>query len=458
MIDYNGKRNLFRKPQKHSNPLRVFMGLMIALGLLFVLRGFNTGSIRSPFLPTPTPTRSFESYSQEGETHFAAGNLEKAIEAYQNAVRIDPTNPELAAELGRIQVYSSSQKTTDDDKRARLQEAIKTLDDALKINPESSSLHAVRAFALDWYSTAAIAGDDWQNTLNEAEQEAVQALQLDNTNVLALAYYAEILVDQQKWNQAEQYISQALQKSTTTMDVYRVNGYVQESLGNYNEAITNYEKAAAITPNMNFLYISMGANYRKLADMSSQNTTQQNAYFNKALEEFVVAVNINEQQGVKDPIPLISIANTYVQMGEFFSAARNMIKAVQYVPSDPTVYAQLGIVYYKARNYEGAIPALKCAIRGCTAAESCMVRNRGAECDSTDIPDIPITGMKLSQNTVAYYFTYGSVLAGLHQPSNGYCEEAMKIFKEVAAGFSEDTTIMAIVNEGEAICNYYGYQ
>lgn len=457
MIDYNGKRNLFRKPQKRSNPIRIFLGLLVILGLLFVLRGFNTGKLQSPFSPTPTPTRSFSSYSQEGETHFAAGNLEKAIEAYQSAVRIDPNNPELSAELARIQVYSSSQKTTDDDKRTRLEEALKTLDNSLAINPESSSLHAVRSFALDWYATAAIAGDDWQSFLNEGEQEAVQALQLDNTNVLALAYYAEILVDQQKWNQAEQYISQAMQKVTNQMDVYRVNGYVQESLGNYNEAIASYEKAVAITPNMNFLYISMGANYRKLADMS-QIETQRNEFFTKALEEFVYAVNINDQQGVKDPIPLISIANTYVQMGEFFSAARNMIKAVQYVPSDPTVYAQLGIVYYKARNYEGAIPALKCSIRGCTAAESCAVRNRGEECDAANVPDIPIAGMKLSQNTVAYYFTYGSVLAGLHQPSNGYCEEAMKVFKEVAAGFSEDETIMAIVQEGESICNYYGYQ
>lgn len=457
MIDYNGKRNLFRKSQKHSNPLRVFLGLLVLLSLLFVLRGFDVGSLRSPFSPTPTPTRSFSSYSQEGETHFAAGNLEKAIEAYRNAVRIDPNNPELTAELARIQVYSSSQKTTDVDKRTRLQEAIQTLDDALKINPDNSSLHAVRAFALDWFATAAIAGDDWQSYLNEGEQEAVQALQLDNSNVLALAYYAEILVDQQKWNQAEQYISQAMQKTSTTMDVYRVYGYVQESLGNYNEAIESYSKAVQITPNMNFLYISMGANYRKLADMSEIDT-QKDDYFNKALEEFAIAVNINDQQGVKDPIPLISIANTYVQMGEFFAASRNMIKAVQFVPSDPTVYAQLGIVYYKARNYEGAIPALKCAIRGCTAAESCAVRNRGEECEPTDIPDIPITGMGLSQSTVAFYFTYGSVLAGLHQPSNGYCEEAMKIFKEVSAGFSEDTTIMAIVQDGEAICNYYGYQ
>ena len=458
MIDYNGKRNLFSKPKKRDNPVRIFIGLMVLIGLLFVLKGINTGAISSPFAPTPTPTRTFNSYAQEGETHFAAGNLEKAIEAYQNAVRIDPTNPDLTAELVRIMVYSSSQKTTDADKRTRLEEAIQTANDALKLNAENSALHAALAFALDWYATPALAGDQWQAKLNDAEQEAVRALQYDSTNTLALAYSAEILVDQQKWNQAEQYITQAMQKDEGLMDVYRVNGYVQESLSNYTDAITNYQKAVALNPNLNFLYISMGANYRKLADLSLPGSAQRTDYFNKALEQFVIAVNINNQQGVQDPIPLISIANTYVQMGEFFSAARNMIKAVEYTPANPTVYGQLGIVYYKARNYEGSILPLKCAIRGCTAAESCEVRNRGQVCDQATVPDIPITGMPLSQSTVAYYFTYGSVLAGLHQPSNGYCDEAMKIFSEIKQGFSGDETIMAIVNDGESICKYYGYQ
>ena len=457
MIDYNGKRNIFSKPQKRDNPVRIFIGLLVILGLLFINRGFKSGSLNSPFDPTPTPTRTFNSYAQEGETHFAAGNLDKAIEAYQNAVRIDPNNPELAAELVRIMVYSSTQKATDADKRARLEEAIQTANDALKLNPENSSLHAVLAFALDWYATPALAGDQWQSQLNAAEQEAVTALQFDSTNTLALAFYAEILVDQQKWSQADQYISQAMQKAGNLMDVYRVNGYVQESLSNYNDAITNYQKASAIYPNLNFLYISMGANYRQLANMALPGSVQQKTYFNQALDEFVIAVNINEQQGVQDPIPLISIANTYVQMGEFFSAARNMLKAVEYAPSNPTVYGQLGIVYYKARNYEGSILPLKCAIRGCTAAESCEVRNQGRPCDTATLPDIPIAGQPLSQSTVPYYFTYGSVLAGLHQPSNGYCEEAMTIFNEISQGFSEDTTIMSIVNEGESICKYYGY-
>lgn len=456
MIDYNGKRNLFSDPKKKSSPVRIFILLVLILAGLFVVRGFNVGQIQ-PFLwVTPTPTRSLNSYAMEGETHFQAGNLEKAIEAYRNAIKMSPQDASLRAELARIQVYSTSQITVDADKIARLEEALATIDEGLEINPESSDLFAVKAFALDWYGASGIAGEDWQEYLIKGEQAAVEALQYDNTNALALAYYAELLVDQQKWAQAQQYITQALERDDTLMDVHRVNGYVQESTANYQQAIEEYQKAISITPNLNFLYLSLGANYRKLANLAVREN-EQTYYFDLALEAFAKAVAINDQLGVNDPIPLLSISNTYSQMGEHFAAARNLLRALQFAPDDATVYGQLGIVYYKARNYEGSILPLRCSVRGCTAEESCLVRNGGVECDPEEIPDIPNTALEMTNNSVIYYYIYGSVLAGLHQPSNGYCDEAMAVFDEITGMFSADDTIMGIVKEGVAICEFYGY-
>lgn len=457
MLDLNGKRNLFSKNPNRLIPLRVFLLLVLILAGLFVIRALNTGQIRPMAVTTPTPTRTFNSYAQEGETHFSAGNLEKAIEAYRSAVNISPNDPDLRAELARIQVYSTSQLTVDAEKKARLDEALATIDDGLKTSPQSSQLHAVKAFALDWYGNSSIAGENWQDYLIKGEQSAVEALTYDNQNALAMAYYAELLVDQQKWTQADSVISQALAVDDTLMDVHRVNGYVQESLSNYSQAITEYERAIELSPNLNFLYISLGANYRKLATLAISDV-ERDYYYGLALEAFAKAVNINDQLGVNDPIPLISIANTYVQQGEFFAAARNVLKALQFRPTDPTVYGTLGVVYYKARNYEGSILPLRCAVRGCTPEESCLVRNGGAECDPNEVPDITISALPLSTTTAIYYYIYGSVLAGLHQTSNGYCEEAMQVFDDITAVFGGDDTIMSIVREGVAICNFYGYQ
>jgi tetratricopeptide (TPR) repeat protein len=273
--------------------------------------------------------------------------------------------------------------------------------------------------------------------LNEAVQEAVYSIQLDPANTLALAYYAEILVDQQKWLQAQQYANQAAKQNPNLMDVRRINAYVLESLGDYNTAIEEYKAAVSINPNLTFLYLSIGKIYRHLE------------LYDLALEYFDKAANINEQLGIKDPIPYLAIANTYVQQGQHLVAARNVLKALQINPTSPDVYAQLGLVYYKGRNYEGSIPAFECGLLGCSAEQSCEVR----QCDDTIDPQVVVEGMPLTDNTVVYYFTYGSVLAGLHQEGDDYCIRAMDILNQVKTSYPGDTTIMGIVIAGEDICS-----
>ena len=261
---------------------------------------------------------------------------------------------------------------------------------------------------------------------SQAEQEANRALLLDSSNTLALAFYAEILVDQQKWTQAQVNITQALERDPTIMDVHRVYAYVLESSGDYNQAIQEYDKAIAITPNLTFLHLRAGANYRRLAFASPNEETAKQLY-EKSLEYFAKAASINEQLGVQDPVPYLSISRTYSQMGEFFIAARNVQKALEFEPDNADVYGQLGVIYFKSRNYEGSIPALKCAIYGCTADESC--EGRGG-CGPNDIP-AEVTGLALSPNTVIYYYIYGSVLAALSRPQQNYCPEAMQILGQV---------------------------
>ncbi|NQU30500.1 MAG: tetratricopeptide repeat protein, partial [Anaerolineae bacterium] len=312
----------FRKPT--TNPYRIFLLLVFILGGIWLIRQVELGNIQRPFLPTPTPTRVAKSYALEGDAQFEAGKLEAAITAYQEATRVDPANSEVWAKLARIQTYSSVQLTTDDQQRERLQEGLASINKAVELAPDDSTVHAIRAFVLDWNANSILFGTEQAaDYLLEAEQEAVRALQLDNQNTLALAYYAEILVDAQKWSQGEQYINQAVEQDDTLMDVHRVNAYVLESLGQYNQAIQEYDKALAISPNLTFLYLRAGANYRRLAFDSPNGETRTQLYEN-SLEYFAKAARLNEQLGILDPIPYLSISKTYSQEGEFFIAARNV--------------------------------------------------------------------------------------------------------------------------------------
>jgi len=441
------RRYIFLRQKQRNDPYRVLILLALLLAALFVLREFRSGAIEPPFQATPTPTRSVVSFEQEAETYFQIGDLNKAIESYQRAIEVQPQNQQLYAELARIQTYSSSLLTTTEGRRKRLQDALDSIDQAIKLAPDDSTAHAVRAFVLDWNANPLLAGDKEASILVQAEQEAVTAINLDNQNTLALVYYAEILVDQQKWNQAEQYIQQAMNRDTTLMDVHRVMGYVLESTRQYRLAIEEYQKALEIAPNMPLLWLQIGYNYRALANPSVP------AQFEPALEAFQKVVEINDRLGIQDPVPYTQIAKTYAQMGEGLVASRNARKALQLGPTNPDMYGQLGVIYFQARNYEGAIPAFQCALEGCDAAVSCEVRR----CDSeTDAP-VVIAGLPLDDNTVVYYYTYGSVLAGMHRQSNGYCKKAMEILQKVRSAYPSDTLILSIIEPSENICRGYGY-
>lgn len=450
-MNVNPRRNLFYRKQG-PNIYRLFFLIVMILGGVWLIREVDQGDVKPLFLPTPTPTRYAESFAMEGDAQFTAGDMDKAITAYQEAVRVDPNNAEVWAKLARIQTYSSSLLTTDDAQRERLAEALASAEKAIELAPDDSFAHAVYSFALDWNANPILVDEEQaQRYLLQAEQEANRALLLDSTNTLALAFYAEILVDQQKWNQAEINIRQALEQDPSLMDVHRVFAYVLESFGQYNQAIQEYDRAIAITPNLTFLHLRAGANYRRLAFASPNEETARDLY-ETSLEYFAQAASINEQLGVQDPIPYLSISKTYSQMGEFFIAARNVQKALEFQPDNADVYGQLGIIFFKSRNYEGSIPALKCAIEGCTAEESCD--GRGG-CGPNDTP-AEVTGLALSPSTVVYYYTYGSVLAALSRPQDNRCPEAIDVLSEVKRAYGSDPDIAGIISAGEAICSSLG--
>jgi tetratricopeptide (TPR) repeat protein len=440
----------------------MFLWVVMILGGVWMLQQLDRGDIKPLFDPTTTPTRAPESYLLEGKAEFTAGNLNAAILAFQEALKVNPNDAKTWAELARIQTYSSAFLITNDEKKARLNQALESATKAVELAPEDSTTHAIRAFTLDWNANSNFhTTEEVQEFLLQADQEAQNAQQLDSSNTLALAYYAEILVDTQQWDRAQSVINQALARPDANqyMDVYRVNGALLETLGQYNLAIAEYEKAIAIEPNFTFLYLRIGANYRRLAS-EIPNEDLQRPVYEQSLEYFDRAAKINEQIGVNDPGPYLSISRTYSQLGEFFIAAKNVQKALSFEPNNADIYGQLGIIYFRSRNYEGAIDTLACAIYGCSGEASCI--GRGLERCFPDLGEKPVDvkGLAISPNTIVYYYTYGSVLAALSRPLDNKCDQAMKTMGEVRAELDVNpddyadarNTILSIVEDGEFIC------
>jgi tetratricopeptide (TPR) repeat protein len=453
-----GDRLRLSRDGRPSNPWRlVALSVLITMGVL-LLWLYETGRVQPLFLPTYTPTRTALSYAEEGTTYFSAGDLRGAIEAYQNAVQVDPGDARLWAELARIQAYSSALLTTADQRRARLAEARESADRAIDANPEDSFAHAIRTLAYDWSASGeqSIEGQSRREEfLNAAQTAAARALQLDPGNGLALAFYAEVLVDQQKFAQAIDVatlaVAQADDQDPFSMDIHRVYATVLESDAQYRLAIEEYLRAAEIAPNFTYLYLLIGANYRQLRDIDH------------ALEYFERAVRINEQIHVEDPTPYLAIGKTYLQQGEFFIAAINIEHALAIDSQNPDIYGRLGIVFFKARNYESAVVALQCAVDGCSQEVSRMLLCQYVyDCDSAADQGqeygVEVSGLSLGDDSLEYYYTYGSVLVYFRDTAEfpNACTDAERVFQQLLATYPEDSTVYGtvsgIVSENRSLC------
>ena len=442
----DGKDFNLHPPRSHSNPYRILLLVGLVLGAVWLLMMVNRGEVQSPFMPIPTATRSPNSYILEAQAYFEAGKLDDpasdldAIGAYQLALQVAPDNPLVWAELARIQTYSTNLVSTDQQRLERLEQALDSIERAVELAPDDSTVYAIYAFVLDWNASSnLISAEEREDYLVRAESAANRAYLLDPDNALALAFYAEVLLDQQKWDQARQYAEQAVELAPDSMDAHRVLATVLEAIGEYRDAIQEYITSAKITPNLTFLYLRIGLNYRHLQ------------IYNTALEYFERAALINEQLGVQDPLPYIAIAKTYAQQGQFFIAARNGEKALSFDPTNADTYGQLGMIYVQARNYETAMPTLRCAVEGCSAEENetALLFVEEGILDSS----VAVEPLQLTNLTVAYYYVrYGSVLAYLDSDDHIYCQRSLELMDVLRATFPEDELLMQNVEDNEATC------
>ena len=377
------------------------------------------------------------SFVLEGQAFLEAGNLNAAIQAYEDAIAIEPNNDRLKAELAQTLVYSSALATSDAERAQRLQRALGLVNEAAESSPRDSFVQAIKVFVLDWNANGNLVDDETrEDLLFQAENTAGIAIQLDANNLLAQVYYAEVLLDQLKWTQASQTIEAVLEKDPQFMDAYRVSGQVLETLGLYLAAVEAYQKAAEFAPNMTFLYLYMGYNYRTLAQQQGDPTLPTaKQFYDLSLESFDRAASINTAIGVPDPLPYLAIAKTYAQQGEFFIAARNAERALEFNPTDANTDGQLGIIYVQARNFETALNVLKCATYGCTAEEN--------EIAGVDVGGLPLTSLEVA----FYYVQYASVLSALN-----FCPQAYPVLNEIEQAYGENPELAGIIAEDRNIC------
>jgi tetratricopeptide (TPR) repeat protein len=226
----------------------------------------------------------------------------------------------------------------------------------------------------------------------EGESALNRAIELDPSNAAAYGYLSimlsnKILIGDEVLGD----LDKAIEASRTAESIAAngleslwARGTVLEITGNYNEAVTELERAVALNTNIADLHITLGRNYRFLEE------------YDLAVEEFTRANALNPN----DPFPDTLIARTYASIGEFGRAIQYAEQAVDDDPNDPYLYGNLGVVYRRNFELEKAILTLKLAVRGGLTPEGEVVE-----------------GLPLAPGRVVeYYYNYGLTLMDL-----GYC-------------------------------------
>jgi tetratricopeptide (TPR) repeat protein len=396
------KWNMARRTRRRSGPWRVTFLVVCILGVLYVDR-FVMPSTTAFFVPTPTPTQSAESFTNQAEALFKDGKLRPAIEAYKQAIRADPKNKSNYVEMARIQVWIG-----------QCADAQESAERALVGNENYALAHAVRGWALDC-----------QKDFLQAEAALKTALDLDPNSALAHAYMAETLMDKSYSDQGDlgdkdKAIEQsriAYSLAPTLMEALRARGYVLYNTTNYQESLDMYKAAINLNKRIPDLFMYLGYNYRALQDYPS------------AVEAFSEANSLNPG----DSVPDLELSRTYLEAGDFGKAVQYAETAVKDDPQNPNRYGNLGIMYYKNDDYSKSINALKMAVEGGTTEDGTVVK-----------------GLPLDYGTVAqYYWFYGFALA---KATPNRCSEAVPVFQALISGVPDYELAVQNAQYGLELC------
>jgi tetratricopeptide (TPR) repeat protein len=311
--------------------MRMLFLLLLISGGVYVYTQIKQEQVESPFVPTPTPTRSALSYADEAEEWYLQGKLEEAIITYERAIALDPDDVLSYIPLARLLALEG-----------RTVEAVRRAQQAVDMAPENAQAWAVLGMAYDWN------GD-----VPEAIDACERAREFDPTYAEAYAYLAEAYVDAVRWVEATEAAQTAIKLDDRSVDAHRNYGYVLEQQGNYWEAVEEYERALEIHPYLAYIHIAAGRNYGVLGD------------FDAATGSFQRAIEI-------DPDSVEAyyrLGRAYYDLEEYERAETYFEQAIEADPEFGPAFGYLAFTYYRRRNYEDAIVSLEPAIElECIAA------------------------------------------------------------------------------------------
>lgn len=366
-----GEKLQLSRDRRRSSPWRIAVMLGLIVGVVLLLRSLQQGEVQPLFLPTPTATRTGNSFGEEAEVHFAAGDLPAAIRAYEAGIQVDPADAELWAMLARAQTYNSFLLTTQEERRQSLDEARRNVDRAIEINPDNALAHTVRALVYDWSASAEVkdtitVGDQVRvsGTIGEGGVITANLIELEGLDLTsgedsetsegaALIFSGQVdAILDQTWvvsgrtleltpltlirdkNRRDIFLAEAQNAATRALQLETnfslANAYRAEILVDQG----NLAQAADLSETALQDAIAQRIEPGFLMDIHRVRATvyESQGWYNSAIEEYLEAAKIN---------PNLTIL--YLKIGANYRALSQFDQALEYFDRAARINAQLGI-------------------------------------------------------------------------------------------------------------------
>jgi tetratricopeptide (TPR) repeat protein len=299
-------------------------------------------------------TRFYQAYSLS-----QLGNKEEALAAYEEAIRLDPTDALAYNNKGNV-LQALGQ----------YEEARVAFDEAIRLDPTHADAYCNKGTVLQ--------------SLGRYEEAIVvydEAIRLDPTNADAYSNKGSALQHLGRYEEAIVACDEAIRLDPTHANAYNHKGLALKDLGRYEEAIVAYDESIRFDPTFAGAYYNKGNALRKLeryeeAIVADEKTIQldptiASAYYNKGVtlehlgryEEAIVAYD----QAIRlDPTytnAYYNKGNSLRDLGQYEEAIFAYDKAIQLDPTFAAAYHGKGLMLQDLGQYKEAIVAYDQAIR-----------------------------------------------------------------------------------------------
>ncbi len=323
--DYS--RPFFRQPKRH--PLRnmiiaAALGLLLGLAILWqwdALAGMVAGLSRTPPTATPSPNE----LARRAAENFQAGEFATAEPLLAQAAAERPNNIGYLYEHGRVLI-----------ELGRTQ-AAEALGDAITdIDARDARGFSLKAAALTWAGqpTAAI-------------PVALSGLEANPRFTPLYAVLARAYVDAQRWADGLEAGERGLSINPDDAEVVRAYAYALQSVGSYDDAERYLQRALELRPSYLPIHFELAGLY--LARDEDQSAID---LYNRILS-----------LDARNSRAMLRLCLAYRKVGEFARALGFCEDSVANQPADAEAQFQLGLLHYRARQFEQSADAFAACLQ-----------------------------------------------------------------------------------------------